>query len=135
MYDSLFKEVYLKMVEQFLPNLKKAPEEMLFAETDLDHLIDLSHQARTIADMAQKPMLSAWWMRPKLRAIRSRNQSARGFRCARASTGRSARGPGCTVRSDKVRHDRRRPQRTSILYERFEAADRPTAPANSVNGA
>jgi hypothetical protein len=51
MYDSLFKEVYLKMVEQFLPNLKKAPEEMIFAETDLDHLIDLSHQARTIADI------------------------------------------------------------------------------------
>src|SRR4029077_1999133 len=51
MYDSLFKEVYLKMVEQFLPNLKKAPEEMLFAETDLDYLIDLSHQARTIADI------------------------------------------------------------------------------------
>ena len=43
--------VYLKMVEQFLPNLKQAPEGMFFAETDLDQLVDLSHQARMIADI------------------------------------------------------------------------------------
>jgi hypothetical protein len=51
MYDCLFKTVYLKMVEQFLPNLKQAPEGMFFAETDLDQLVDLSHQARMIADI------------------------------------------------------------------------------------
>jgi hypothetical protein len=51
MYDCLYKTVYLKMVEQFLPNLKQAPEGMFFAETDLDQLVDLSHQARMIADI------------------------------------------------------------------------------------
>jgi hypothetical protein len=51
MYDCLFKTVYLTMVEQFLPNLKQAPEGMFFAETDLDQLVDLSHQARMIADV------------------------------------------------------------------------------------
>jgi hypothetical protein len=39
------------MVEQFLPNLKQAPEGMFFAETDLDQLVDLSHQARMVADI------------------------------------------------------------------------------------
>ncbi len=51
MYDCLFKTVYLTMVEQFLPNLKQAPEGMFFAETDLDQLVDLCHQARMIADV------------------------------------------------------------------------------------
>ena len=51
MYDCLFKTAYLTMVEQFLPNLKQAPEGMFFAETDLDQLVDLSHQARMIADV------------------------------------------------------------------------------------
>ena len=51
MYDCLFKTVYLKMVEQFLPNLKPAPEGLFFAEIDLDQLVDLSHQARMIADI------------------------------------------------------------------------------------
>jgi hypothetical protein len=51
MYDCLFKTVYLTMVEQFLANLKQAPEGMFFAETDLDQLVDLSHQARMIADV------------------------------------------------------------------------------------
>ena len=51
MYDCLYKTVYLKMVEQFLPNLKQPPEGMFFAETDLDQLVDLCHQARMIADV------------------------------------------------------------------------------------
>ena len=46
MYDCLFKTAYLTMVEQFLPNLKQPPEGMFFAETDLDQLVDLCHQAR-----------------------------------------------------------------------------------------
>jgi hypothetical protein len=51
MYDCLFKTVYPKMVEQFLTTLKEAPEGMFFAESDLDQLVDLSHQARMIADI------------------------------------------------------------------------------------
>lgn len=51
MYDQLFPAIYLKMVEQFLPNLKQAPADETFAESDINHLLDLAEQARMIADM------------------------------------------------------------------------------------
>lgn len=51
MYDRLFPAIYLKMVEQFLPNLEAPPEDQSFSEDDLDRLGDLAGQARVIADI------------------------------------------------------------------------------------
>lgn len=52
MYDQLFPAIYLKMVEQFLADIK-VPDVggTIFTEPDLDHLIALSEQARMIADI------------------------------------------------------------------------------------
>jgi hypothetical protein len=50
MFDQLFPAVYLKMVEQFLPNMQ-VPDVggMLFTDPDMDRITDLSQKARIIA--------------------------------------------------------------------------------------
>ena len=51
MYDQLFPAIYLKMVEQFLPNMQ-VPEDapgMLFTDSDQEQIIDLSQKARIFA--------------------------------------------------------------------------------------
>jgi hypothetical protein len=50
MYDQLFPAVYLKMVEQFLPNMQ-VPDVggMLFTDPDMDRIEGLPQKARLIA--------------------------------------------------------------------------------------